>query len=70
MEDYRIDIMIDKGPSARSIQIDLNPFTAPGAGERQQGIRRRRPGLPHDLRGSGRRGKPSGRVARVPGHKE
>ena len=27
MEDYRIDIMIDKGPSARSIQIDLNPFT-------------------------------------------
>ena len=25
MEDYRIDIMIDKGPSARSIQIDLNP---------------------------------------------
>lgn len=27
MEDYRIDIMIDKGPNARSIQIDLNPFT-------------------------------------------
>ena len=27
MEDYRIDIMIDKGPSARSIQIGLNPFT-------------------------------------------
>ena len=27
MEDYRIDILIDKGPSARSIQIDLNPFT-------------------------------------------
>ncbi|MDD7304496.1 MAG: Holliday junction branch migration DNA helicase RuvB [Bacteroidaceae bacterium] len=27
MEDYRIDIMIDKGPSARSIQIDLAPFT-------------------------------------------
>ena len=31
MEDYRIDIMIDKGPSARSIQIDLNPFTLIGA---------------------------------------
>ncbi|MBQ8453430.1 MAG: Holliday junction branch migration DNA helicase RuvB [Prevotella sp.] len=31
MEDYRIDIMIDKGPSARSIQIDLNPFTMIGA---------------------------------------
>ena len=30
MEDYRIDIMIDKGPSARSIQIDLNPFTLVG----------------------------------------
>ena len=30
-EDYRIDIMIDKGPSARSIQIDLNPFTLIGA---------------------------------------
>lgn len=31
MEDYRIDIMIDKGPSARSVQIDLNPFTLIGA---------------------------------------
>ena len=31
MEDYRIDIMIDKGPSARAIQIDLNPFTLIGA---------------------------------------
>ena len=31
MEDYRIDIMIDKGPSARSIQIDLNTFTLVGA---------------------------------------
>lgn len=31
MEDYRIDIMIDKGPSARSFQIDLNPFTLIGA---------------------------------------
>ncbi len=31
MEDYRIDIMIDKGPSARSIQINLNPFTLVGA---------------------------------------
>ena len=31
MEDYRIDILIDKGPSARSIQIDLSPFTLIGA---------------------------------------
>lgn len=31
MEDFRIDIMIDKGPSARSVQIDLNPFTLVGA---------------------------------------
>ena len=31
MEDYRIDIMIDKGPSARTIHIDLNPFTLIGA---------------------------------------
>ena len=31
MEDYRIDIMIDKGPSARSIQLELNPFTLIGA---------------------------------------
>ena len=30
-EDYRIDIMIDKGPAARSIQIDLSPFTLVGA---------------------------------------
>ena len=31
MEDFSIDIMIDKGPSARSIQIALNPFTLVGA---------------------------------------
>ena len=31
MEDYRIDIMIDRGPAARAIQIDLNPFTLVGA---------------------------------------
>ncbi len=31
MEDYRIDIMIDTGPSARSVQISLNPFTLVGA---------------------------------------
>jgi holliday junction DNA helicase RuvB len=31
MEDYKIDIMIDSGPAARSIQIDINPFTLIGA---------------------------------------
>lgn len=31
MEDYRIDIMIDSGPSARSVQLSLNPFTLVGA---------------------------------------
>ncbi|WP_336516191.1 Holliday junction branch migration DNA helicase RuvB [Pollutibacter soli] len=31
MEDFRIDILIDSGPSARSIQINLNPFTLIGA---------------------------------------
>ncbi|MDY3942697.1 MAG: Holliday junction branch migration DNA helicase RuvB [Alloprevotella sp.] len=31
MEDYRIDIMLDRGAAARSIQIDLNPFTLVGA---------------------------------------
>ncbi|NQU67132.1 MAG: Holliday junction branch migration DNA helicase RuvB [Candidatus Marinimicrobia bacterium] len=31
MEDYTIDIMLDKGPSARSIQLNLNPFTLVGA---------------------------------------
>jgi Holliday junction DNA helicase RuvB len=31
MEDYKIDIMIDSGPSARSVQISLNPFTLVGA---------------------------------------
>src|SRR3954470_21565126 len=31
MEDYRIDIMIDTGPNARSIQLTLNPFTLVGA---------------------------------------
>lgn len=31
MEDYKIDIMIDTGPNARSVQIDLDPFTLVGA---------------------------------------
>ncbi len=31
MEDYKIDILIDKGPSARSVQLKLNPFTLIGA---------------------------------------
>jgi Holliday junction DNA helicase RuvB len=31
MEDYRIDIMIETGPNARTVQIDLNPFTLVGA---------------------------------------
>jgi holliday junction DNA helicase RuvB len=31
MEDYRLDIMIDSGPNARSIQLNLNPFTLVGA---------------------------------------
>src|SRR5687768_16349701 len=31
MEDFRIDIMLDSGPNARSVQIGLNPFTLIGA---------------------------------------
>ena len=31
MEDYRIDIMIDSGPNARSVQLNINPFTLVGA---------------------------------------
>jgi len=31
MEDYKIDIMIDSGPNARTVQISLNPFTLVGA---------------------------------------
>jgi Holliday junction DNA helicase RuvB len=31
MEDYRLDIMIDSGPNARSVQISINPFTLVGA---------------------------------------
>ncbi len=31
MEDYKIDIMIESGPNARSVQIELNPFTLVGA---------------------------------------
>ncbi|MGV6844894.1 MAG: Holliday junction branch migration DNA helicase RuvB [Lutibacter sp.] len=31
MEDYRIDIMIESGPNARTVQIDLEPFTLVGA---------------------------------------
>lgn len=31
MEDYKIDIMLDSGPNARSVQITLNPFTLVGA---------------------------------------
>src|SRR5687768_13961496 len=36
MEDYRIDIMIDSGPNARSIQLNLNPFTLIGATTRSE----------------------------------
>jgi Holliday junction DNA helicase RuvB len=35
MEDYRIDIMIDQGPQARSVNIPLEPFTLVGATTRQ-----------------------------------
>ncbi|HQW70535.1 MAG: Holliday junction branch migration DNA helicase RuvB [Saprospiraceae bacterium] len=35
MEDYKIDIMIDSGPNARSVQLALNPFTLIGATTRQ-----------------------------------
>ena len=31
MEDYSIDIMIDSGPNARTVQIELEPFTLIGA---------------------------------------
>ncbi len=31
MEDYKIDIMIESGPNARTVQINLNPFTLVGA---------------------------------------
>src|SRR5690606_33857132 len=31
MEDYKIDILLESGPNARSVQIDLNPFTLIGA---------------------------------------
>ena len=31
MEDYTIDIMLDQGPNARSVQLNLNPFTLVGA---------------------------------------
>jgi len=30
MEDYKIDLVIDKGPSARSVQIQISPFTLIG----------------------------------------
>ncbi len=36
MEDFRIDIMIDKGPSARSVQLELNQFTLVGATTRSR----------------------------------
>jgi Holliday junction DNA helicase RuvB len=35
MEDYKLDIVIDSGPNARSIQIDLKPFTLVGATTRK-----------------------------------
>ena len=31
MEDFKIDIMIESGPSARSVQLSINPFTLVGA---------------------------------------
>ena len=38
MEDYRIEIMIDKGPSARSVQLNVEPFTLVGATTRLGGL--------------------------------
>jgi holliday junction DNA helicase RuvB len=35
MEDYKVDIMIGKGPAARSIRLDVRPFTVVGATTRQ-----------------------------------
>ena len=35
MEDYKIDIMIDQGPAARSVSVPLEPFTLIGATTRQ-----------------------------------
>ena len=40
MEDFKIDIMIDSGPAARSIQITLNPFTLVGATTRSDVLQR------------------------------
>jgi Holliday junction resolvasome RuvABC ATP-dependent DNA helicase subunit len=31
MEDFKIDIMIESGPNARTVQLNLNPFTLIGA---------------------------------------
>ena len=31
MEDFKIDIMIESGPNARTVQLNLNPFTLVGA---------------------------------------
>ena len=59
MEDYKIDIVLDKGPSARSIQIELAPFTLIGATTRS-GL------LTSPLRGALRHPVPSG-ILRRPG---
>ena len=53
MEDFRIDIMIDKGPGARSVQLSLSPFTLVGATTRS-GL------LTPPLRGAFRHRLPSG----------
>ena len=60
MEDYKIDIVLDKGPSARSIQIELAPFTLIGATTRSGLVRHPMP--PRILRffGSERYRKPLG----------
>ncbi len=51
MEDYVIDIMIDKGPGARSVRISLNPFTLVGATTRSGSAYRSAQGtLRHQLR--------------------
>ena len=42
MEDFRLDIIIDQGPNARSIQLNLPKFTLVGASDRITGLRTRR----------------------------
>ena len=68
MEDYKIDILIESGPAARSVQIKLKPFTLIGATTRSGPFRHQLPPTRLRRRDAGKHCQPLGRAATGENH--